>query len=164
MNQQNKHYFKLFIFFLLLINSSSFLFAKDIKYSKSNIFCDSYCQAIQNIKHPKTREKALDNLLSMALDGDARAKTQIGEIFIFGEYGIKQDCRKGLIFLLEALNKNKNITDIKSYNPKALKVIAKMFKYGICVKQDTNKYLKYINRYFKRKKEIAKKKEKNKLF
>jgi len=164
LNQQNKHHFKLFVFFLILLNSSSFLFAKDIKHSKSNIFCDSYCQATQNIKYPKTREKALDNLLDMALNGDARAKTQIGEIFIYGEYGIKQDCRKGLVFLLEALSKNKNITNNKAYDPRALKVVANMFRYGICVKQDTNKYLKYINRYFKRKEEITKKKKENKLF
>ena len=113
--------------------------------------CDNYCKITQNIKKPQKRAQALDDLLDLAINGDARAKTKIGEIFVYGEYGVKRKCRKGLFFLLSALSIKKGK---HKFDPNALKVIANMFKYGICVKKDEKKYKKYLKEYFKEKQKV----------
>jgi len=137
---------KMIIFFSLILLFNTISFGKELSKTK----CDLFCHLTKQLKYPQKREKALNELISMALEGDARASRKIGEIFIYGEYGFKRDCRKGLIFLLKALTKNGKYL-YHGYDPKALKTIADMFKYGICVKKDEKKYKKYIERYYKEK-------------
>jgi len=136
------------MFFSLIFFANLLSFGKELKPTKNN--CDSFCHILQQLKNPQKREDALNELMSMALQGDARADHKIGEIFIYGEYGFKRDCKKGLIFLLKSVTENgKNL--YHGYDPETLKTIAKMFKYGICVKKDKNKYQKYINKYYEEK-------------
>ena len=123
------------------------------------IKCDSFCYALKQIKNPRTRQKGLNDLMELALQGDARAKRKIGEIFIYGEYGFKKDCKKGLIFLFESITKEgKNL--YHGYDIETLKTIANMFRYGICVKKDPKKYKKYITRYYEALKKEKQKEEK----
>jgi len=137
---------KILIVFISLLLGLEILNAYQNNKTKTN--CDSFCYALKQIKEPQTREDGLNNLMELALQGDARAKSKIGEIFIFGEYGFKRDCKKGVVFLLESLTKEgKNI--YHGYDISALKTIAKMFEYGICVKKNLKKYKKYINEYYK---------------
>ena len=143
--------------FLISIFSLS-VWANNVSYKKLKTnSCDSFCYALKQVKNPKTREDGLDNLMDLALQGDARAKRKIGEIFVFGEYGFKKDCKKGLVFLFESLtNEGRNL--YHGYDPETLKTISEMFKYGICVKKDYQKYKKYIKRYYKEKRKEKDKK------
>jgi len=99
-------------------------------------------KAIEMSKDPTKAEKASELLLELAMQGNKKAMTQLGRGYIYGK-GVKQDCRKGFWFLLNALSKE----GAQNQDPEALKEIALMFNRGLCVKKDNSKYIKYLKRY-----------------
>jgi len=119
---------------IILLLSASLLFSLDIRLDK----------AIAMSKDPTKQQEAADKLLELSLEGNTKAMTEMGRLFIYGK-GMPRNCKKGTYFLINALSK----TDINNPDPEAMKELALMFKRGLCVKKDKKKYDKYMKKYFK---------------
>lgn len=125
---------------LLFLAISLSLFAvEDIRLKK----------AIEMSKDPAQQTKAAEKLLALSLEGETKAMTQLGRLFLYGK-GIPQDCKKGTYFLINALSKKEgSIPD-----PEAMKELALMFKRGLCVKKNEVIFKKYMDKYLHMKKEF----------
>ena len=121
---------------LIFLFSVSIVFSMDLRLEK----------ALKLSKNPVTQEKAAEKLLELTLEGNKRAMTELGRLYIYGK-GVPKDCKKGTYLLFGALLK----TDSGEPEPEAMKELALMFKRGVCVKKDKEKYQKYLKKYFKMK-------------
>jgi TPR repeat protein len=93
-------------------------------------------------------ELAAEIFLDLSLKGDVEATRELALLYIYGKE-IKQDCQKGIFILLNAADGRKN----RKESNIAFKNISDLFKDGICVEKDLEKYKKYNDIYLKKVKE-----------
>jgi len=112
-------------------------------------FSETLEELIIMAKSAPTQEAAAEKLLALSLEGEPRAMTALGRIYLYGK-GVPQNCKKGTYFLLNAVSKSK----LNDPDPEAMKELGLMFRRGLCVDKSEEKYEKYFKKYVKMKEDL----------
>jgi hypothetical protein len=106
------------------------------------LFSQDYSLAEKYEKQQRFNE-AGDLYLKMISDKDNIASRKLGLMFIYKMNYTKENCRKGVIYLLKATSdKEGTVSD-----PFAYKEISTLFKNGICLNKNNTLSKKYLSLY-----------------